>query len=69
MLVLAVIATVSFLYKMPSVFELQLDECGRLVATDLRQNSLYIIIYNTYGYVMHNFVFRFTFKTSTYLRF
>ncbi|KAH7725468.1 G-protein coupled receptor [Aphelenchoides avenae] len=52
MLVLAVIATVSFLYKLPSVFELQLDECGRLVTTDLRQNSLYIVIYNTYGYLL-----------------
>ena len=37
---------------MPSIFELQLDECGKLVPTDLRQNALYIVIYNTYGYLL-----------------
>uniref|UniRef100_A0AC34F788 G-protein coupled receptors family 1 profile domain-containing protein n=1 Tax=Panagrolaimus sp. ES5 TaxID=591445 RepID=A0AC34F788_9BILA len=37
---------------MPSIFELQLDECGVLVPTDLRQNELYIVIYNTYGYLL-----------------
>uniref|UniRef100_A0AC34RQ89 G-protein coupled receptors family 1 profile domain-containing protein n=1 Tax=Panagrolaimus sp. JU765 TaxID=591449 RepID=A0AC34RQ89_9BILA len=51
-LVLSIIATVSFLYKMPSIFELKLDECGKLVPTDLRQNDLYIVIYNTYGYLL-----------------
>uniref|UniRef100_A0A914PIY2 G-protein coupled receptors family 1 profile domain-containing protein n=1 Tax=Panagrolaimus davidi TaxID=227884 RepID=A0A914PIY2_9BILA len=50
--VLSIIATISFLYKMPSIFELQLDECGKLVPTDLRQNELYIVIYNTYGYLL-----------------
>lgn len=51
-LVLLVIATISLLYKMPAIFELKLDECGRLTPTDLRQNALYIIIYNTYGYLL-----------------
>jgi hypothetical protein len=37
---------------MPSVFELRLDECGRVVQTELRLNSLYIMIYNTYGYII-----------------
>uniref|UniRef100_A0A914BV59 G-protein coupled receptors family 1 profile domain-containing protein n=1 Tax=Acrobeloides nanus TaxID=290746 RepID=A0A914BV59_9BILA len=37
---------------MPSIFELQLDECGKLVSTDLRKNDLYILIYNTYGYLL-----------------
>uniref|UniRef100_A0A1I7YWH4 G_PROTEIN_RECEP_F1_2 domain-containing protein n=1 Tax=Steinernema glaseri TaxID=37863 RepID=A0A1I7YWH4_9BILA len=52
LLVLSIIAIVSFFYKMPSIFEVDLDECGRLVPTDLRQNALYIIIYNTYGYLL-----------------
>ncbi|KAK0397801.1 hypothetical protein QR680_002275 [Steinernema hermaphroditum] len=52
LLVLSIIAIVSFFYKMPSVFEVDLDECGRLVPTDLRQNALYIVIYNTYGYLL-----------------
>ncbi|KAI6180903.1 G-PROTEIN-RECEP-F1-2 domain-containing protein [Aphelenchoides besseyi] len=50
--VLLTIGTISLLYKMPSVFELRLDECGRLLATELRQNELYIMIYNTYGYLL-----------------
>ncbi|VDM49080.1 unnamed protein product [Toxocara canis] len=51
-LVLSVIATVSFLYKLPSLFELTLDECGRLAPTHLRTNPLYIVLYNTYGYLL-----------------
>uniref|UniRef100_A0A915CGL2 G-protein coupled receptors family 1 profile domain-containing protein n=1 Tax=Parascaris univalens TaxID=6257 RepID=A0A915CGL2_PARUN len=51
-LVLSVIATVSFLYKLPSLFELTLDECGRLTPTQLRTNPLYIVLYNTYGYLL-----------------
>lgn len=51
-LVLSVIATVSFVYKIPSLFELTLDECGRLVPTSLRTSGLYIILYNTYGYLL-----------------
>ncbi|KAI6221944.1 G-PROTEIN-RECEP-F1-2 domain-containing protein [Aphelenchoides fujianensis] len=50
--VLMIIATISILYKLPSVFELRLDECGRLSPTDLRKNELYIMIYNTYGYLL-----------------
>lgn len=52
MIVLACIASLSFLYKVPSVFEVRLDECGRLVQTELRKNALYITIYNTYGYLL-----------------
>lgn len=37
---------------MPSIFELNLDECGRLRPTQLRNHPLYIIIYNTYGYML-----------------
>lgn len=37
---------------MPSIFELNLDECGRLKPTQLRNHPLYIIIYNTYGYLL-----------------
>uniref|UniRef100_A0A1I7V5C7 G_PROTEIN_RECEP_F1_2 domain-containing protein n=1 Tax=Loa loa TaxID=7209 RepID=A0A1I7V5C7_LOALO len=51
-LVLSVIATVSFVYKLPSLFELTLDECGRLTPTPLRTNGLYIVLYNTYGYLL-----------------
>uniref|UniRef100_A0A915PHH2 G-protein coupled receptors family 1 profile domain-containing protein n=1 Tax=Setaria digitata TaxID=48799 RepID=A0A915PHH2_9BILA len=51
-LVLSVIATVSFVYKLPSLFELTLDECGRLAPTPLRTNGLYIVLYNTYGYLL-----------------
>lgn len=52
MAVLSVIGSISFLYKMPSVFEVRLNECGRLVPSDLRKNELYITIYNTYGYLL-----------------
>lgn len=51
-LVLSVIATVSFIYKLPSIFELTLDECGRLAPTSLRTSGLYIVLYNTYGYLL-----------------
>uniref|UniRef100_A0A0N5D5P7 G_PROTEIN_RECEP_F1_2 domain-containing protein n=1 Tax=Thelazia callipaeda TaxID=103827 RepID=A0A0N5D5P7_THECL len=51
-LVLSVIATVSFVYKLPSLFELTLDKCGRLIPTSLRTNGLYIVLYNTYGYLL-----------------
>ncbi|CAG9530431.1 unnamed protein product [Cercopithifilaria johnstoni] len=51
-LVLSIIATVSFVYKSPSLFELTLDECGRLTPTSLRTNGLYIVLYNTYGYLL-----------------
>lgn len=37
---------------MPSIFELSLDDCGRLRPTQLRNHPLYIIIYNTYGYLL-----------------
>uniref|UniRef100_A0A7E4WBP2 G_PROTEIN_RECEP_F1_2 domain-containing protein n=2 Tax=Panagrellus redivivus TaxID=6233 RepID=A0A7E4WBP2_PANRE len=50
--IIVVIATISFLYKMPSIFELKLDECGKLVPTELRKNELYIVVYNTYGYLL-----------------
>ncbi|VDK27489.1 unnamed protein product [Gongylonema pulchrum] len=50
--VLSVIATISFVYKLPSVFELTLDECGRLAPTSLRTSGLYIVLYNTYGYLL-----------------
>ncbi|CAD5219850.1 unnamed protein product [Bursaphelenchus okinawaensis] len=51
-LILIIIASLSFLYKMPSVFEVRLNECGRLEASELRKNELYITIYNTYGYLL-----------------
>ncbi|VDM92558.1 unnamed protein product [Litomosoides sigmodontis] len=51
-LVLSLIAIVSFVYKLPSLFELTLDECGRLTPTSLRTNGLYIVLYNTYGYLL-----------------
>lgn len=51
-LVLSMIAAVSFLYKLPSLFELTLDECGRLAQTTLRTNALYIVLYNAYGYLL-----------------
>lgn len=51
-LVVSVIATVSFVYKLPSLFELTLDEDGRLAPTPLRTNGLYIVLYNTYGYLL-----------------
>uniref|UniRef100_A0A915DN68 G-protein coupled receptors family 1 profile domain-containing protein n=1 Tax=Ditylenchus dipsaci TaxID=166011 RepID=A0A915DN68_9BILA len=50
--VLNCIGVVAILYKMPSIFELSLDECGRLRPTQLRNHPLYIIIYNTYGYLL-----------------
>ncbi|KAI1707835.1 7 transmembrane receptor (rhodopsin family) domain-containing protein [Ditylenchus destructor] len=50
--VLNCIGVVAILYKMPSIFELSLDECGRLRPTELRNHVLYIIIYNTYGYLL-----------------
>lgn len=34
---------------MPSAFELRLDECGQVRQTELRLNSVYIMVYNTYG--------------------
>lgn len=34
------------------MFELTLDECGRLTPTSLRTNALYIVLYNTYGYLL-----------------
>lgn len=37
---------------MPSIFELSLDDCGRLRPTQLRNHPLYIVIYNTYGYLL-----------------
>ena len=49
---LLIIGVISLLYKMPSAFELRLDECGKLIQTELRLNELYVLIYNTYGYVM-----------------
>lgn len=51
-IVLTAIAIIACLYKMPSIFELNLDECGRLKPTQLRNHPLYIIIYNTYGYLL-----------------
>jgi hypothetical protein len=50
--VLSCITAISIIYKLPSVFELSLDECGQLSPTQLRNNPLYIVIYNTYGYVL-----------------
>lgn len=50
--VLTIIAMISIVYKLPSVFELGLDECGRLKPTQLRNHPLYIIIYITYGYLL-----------------
>ncbi|KAI6175341.1 G-PROTEIN-RECEP-F1-2 domain-containing protein [Aphelenchoides bicaudatus] len=50
--VLLIIGAISLLYKMPSAFELKLDDCGRVVQTELRLNEIYIMVYNTYGYVL-----------------
>uniref|UniRef100_A0A914CU50 G-protein coupled receptors family 1 profile domain-containing protein n=1 Tax=Acrobeloides nanus TaxID=290746 RepID=A0A914CU50_9BILA len=49
MVVLGCIAMISVVYKLPSVFELGLDECGRLMTTQLRKHPLYIIFYISYG--------------------
>ncbi|KAL3113045.1 hypothetical protein niasHT_013510 [Heterodera trifolii] len=46
------ITAVAVLFKMPSFFEVALNECGRLTKTELRQDHLYFIIYYTYGYLL-----------------
>lgn len=50
--VLSCITAISIIYKLPSIFELSLDECGQLSSTQLRNHPLYIVIYNTYGYLL-----------------
>uniref|UniRef100_A0A914HHZ5 G-protein coupled receptors family 1 profile domain-containing protein n=1 Tax=Globodera rostochiensis TaxID=31243 RepID=A0A914HHZ5_GLORO len=46
------ITAVAALFKMPSFFEVALNDCGRLTKTELRQDHLYFIIYYTYGYLL-----------------
>uniref|UniRef100_A0A7E4VLB2 G_PROTEIN_RECEP_F1_2 domain-containing protein n=1 Tax=Panagrellus redivivus TaxID=6233 RepID=A0A7E4VLB2_PANRE len=53
---LCCITGLSILYKIPSIFELKLDENGRVHKTELRDNRLYILLYNTYGNVLILFV-------------
>lgn len=50
--ILSCIAAISIVYKLPSVFELELDACGRLRPSQLRNHPLYVVIYNTYGYLL-----------------
>ncbi|KAF7635451.1 hypothetical protein Mgra_00005129 [Meloidogyne graminicola] len=46
------ITIVAVLFKMPSFFEVSLDECGHLMKTSLRDHRLYFTIYYTYGYLL-----------------
>ena len=52
MCVLSCITVISIVYKLPTAFEISQDESGRLEPTSLRNNSLYIVIYITYGYLL-----------------
>lgn len=50
--VLSCITIISIVYKLPSIFELEQDETGKLTRTYLREHQLYIVIYITYGYLL-----------------
>jgi hypothetical protein len=43
------ITLVAILFKMPSFFEVSLNECGHLMKTSLRDNHFYVTTYYTYG--------------------
>lgn len=46
------ITIIAILFKMPSFFEVTLNECGHLMKTSLRDHHLYFTIYYTYGYLL-----------------